>query len=359
MWVNNVDTHRMNLKMKYIETVNNILKSEEDKMLNQTVVDLFAGCGGLSLGFEAQGFKTIGYEKNKDACDTYNRNLKGTCHNEELTSDTEYPVSCDILIGGPPCQPFSAFGKKLGIKDSRDGFPIFISAIKKIKPKIFLFENVRGILFKRNKWYLEQVIELTENEGYYVDYALLNARCFNVPQNRERVFVAGCRSGHFNFPQKLNKTVTAGNALGELTFQTPPDSKFLTKSMDEYIAKYEKASYCINPRDLNLDKPARTLTCRNIAAPTSDMHRIRLPDGRRRRLSVREAARLQSFPDWFHFAGNEDKVFYQIGNAVPPMLSYYLAQSVKDYLVNLKKYDPVSDSDRTVFRKPKQVEMFS
>lgn len=347
------------MAMKYIDTINKILKPKEDKVLNQTVVDLFAGCGGLSLGFEAQGFKSVGYEKDKDACDTYNRNLKGNCHNTELTLDTEYPVSCDVLIGGPPCQPFSAFGKKLGVKDSRDGFPIFVSAIKKIKPKIFLFENVRGVLFKKNKRYFDQVIQLIENEGYYVDYELLNARYFNVPQNRERVFVVGCQTGNFNFPQKLNKNVTAGNALGESAFQSPADSKFLTKSMDEYVAKYEKASSCINPRDLDLDKPSRTLTCRNIAAPTGDMHRIRLPDGRRRRLFIREAARLQSFPDWFHFSGNEDKVFYQIGNAVPPMLSYYLAQSVKDYLASLKKYDTVSDSHRTTLRKPRQIEMFS
>ncbi len=335
--------------MEYIDDINRILKPKEDRGLNQIVIDLFAGCGGLSLGFEAQGFKTIGYEKDKDACDTYNQNLKGACHNEELTIDTEYSVSCDVLIGGPPCQPFSAFGKKLGIKDSRDGFPIFVSAVKKIKPKIFLFENVRGVLFKRNKWYLDQIIEVIENEGYYVDYKLLNARCFNVPQNRERVFVVGYKNGDFTFPQRHNKTVTSGDALGESAFQAPINSKFLTKSMDEYIAKYEKASYCINPRDLNLDKPARTLTCRNIAAPTSDMHRIRLSDGRRRRLFIREAARLQSFPDWFHFAGNDDRVFYQIGNAVPPVLSYYTAQSVKDYL----KYT-VSESQRTVTRRPKQ-----
>ena len=90
--------------MEYINEINKILKPREDRQLNKTVIDLFAGCGGLSLGFEAQGFKTTGYEKDKDACDTYNQNLNGMCYNEELKIDTEYPVSCDVLIGGPPIQ---------------------------------------------------------------------------------------------------------------------------------------------------------------------------------------------------------------------------------------------------------------
>jgi DNA (cytosine-5)-methyltransferase 1 len=121
-----------------------------------------------------------------------------------------------------------------------------------------------------------------------------------------------------------------GEAIGDTMHEAPPDSKFLTESMDVYVAKYEKASYCINPRDLYEDKPARTLTCRNLAGATGDMQRVRLKDGRRRRLFPNEAARLQSFPDWFKFAGNETQVFNQIGNAVPPFLAYQLAQSVKE-----------------------------
>jgi DNA (cytosine-5)-methyltransferase 1 len=102
--------------------------------------------------------------------------------------------------------------------------------------------------------------------------------------------------------------------------------------MDEYIKKYEKASKCVRPRDLHLDAPSRTVTCRNLSAPTGDMLRIRLPDGRRRRLTVREGARLQSFPDWFEFKGNEESQCNQIGNAVPPILAKTLACSVKAYL---------------------------
>jgi DNA (cytosine-5)-methyltransferase 1 len=102
--------------------------------------------------------------------------------------------------------------------------------------------------------------------------------------------------------------------------------------MDAYVAKYEAASKCRQPRDLKLDQPSRTLTCRNLGGATGDMMRIRLEDGRRRRIDVREAARLQGFPDWFKFKGTTASQFRQIGNAVPPLLSLALAKQVRFYL---------------------------
>lgn len=315
--------------MKYWEELNTTLKPWVDTDLNKTVVDLFAGCGGLSLGFEANGFKTIGYEMNKSASLTYNHNLIGECVNEKLSIDSKYPKA-DIVIGGPPCQPFSVGGKQLGLKDSRDGFPIFLAAIKQLNPEILLFENVRGMLYK-NKWYLKEVIEELEKLGYYINYALLNAVNFEVPQNRNRVIVIGSKH-KINLPQVVNRKITAGEALGELAFQYDDKSKFFTESMDRYVANYERASKCVNPRDLYLNKPARTLTCRNLAGATGDMHRVRLKDGRRRRITVREAARLQSFPDWFEFLGTETHQYNQIGNAVAPYFAFHLAQNIKNYL---------------------------
>ncbi|WP_339653653.1 DNA cytosine methyltransferase [uncultured Salegentibacter sp.] len=316
--------------MEYWEEINEKLKPWVDTALNKTVVDLFAGCGGLSLGFEANGFKTIGYEMDTQASITYGKNLIGDCINEKLTIESEYPKA-DIVIGGPPCQPFSVGGKQLGLKDSRDGFPIFLSAIKRLDPDVLLFENVRGMLYK-NKWYLKEVIEELEKLGYYISYSLLNAKHYEVPQNRERVIVVGSKQ-RINLPRKVNRKVTAGDALGELAFQFDEKSKFFTESMDIYVAKYEKASKCINPRDLYLDRPARTLTCRNLAGATGDMHRVRLKDGRRRRITVREAARLQSFPDWFEFSGTETNQYNQIGNAVAPNFAYHLASNIKDHLM--------------------------
>ena len=315
--------------MGYIEKINTKLKPFIDGKFDKTVVDLFAGCGGLSLGFEANGFKTIGYEMDDHASSTYNQNLIGTCHNTKLSLQSKYPKA-DILIGGPPCQPFSVGGKQLGLKDSRDGFPIFIDAVKKINPEVFLFENVRGMLYK-NKWYLIEVLQELKKLGYRINYDLLNAKNYDVPQNRERVIVIGAKE-KITLPIKQDYLVTAGEALGSLAFESDENSKYLNENMDKYIAKYEKASNCINPRDLYLDRPARTLTCRNLAGSTGDMHRVKLPNGKRRRITVREAARLQSFPDWFSFSGNETNQYNQIGNAVAPYFAFHVAKTIKGYL---------------------------
>lgn len=330
--------------MEYWKEINDKLKPWVDTKLNKIVVDLFAGCGGLSLGFEANGFKTVGYEMNENASRTYNYNLLGKCFNEKLTVDSEYP-NADILIGGPPCQPFSVGGKQLGLEDSRDGFPIFLSAVKQLNPEVFLFENVRGILYK-NKWYLKEVIDKLEGLGYYVDYTLLNAVNYEVPQNRERVIVIGSKQ-KIKLPNPIHKKITAGEALGKLVFEFDENSRFFTESMDRYVANYEKASKCVNPRDLYSDRPARTLTCRNLAGATGDMHRVKLKDGRRRRLTVREAARLQSFPDWFKFQGTETHQYTQIGNAVAPNFAFHLAKNIKNHImgVAIENY-PIIESEQ-------------
>jgi len=223
----------------------------------------------------------------------------------------------------------------MGLKDSRDGFPIFISAVQRLQPDLWMFENVRGVLYS-NRWYFEQILEALKALNYVVEVRLLNAVNFGVPQNRERVIVVGHR-GEFRFPSGLPSRVTAGEALGDSMRQAPPGSKFLTPSMDEYVAKYERASFCVRPRDLHPNQPARTLTCRNLAGATGDMHRVRLPDGRRRRLFIREAARLQSFPDWFEYCGGEISQVNQVGNAVPPLLAWHLAGAVRGCLENSKR----------------------
>jgi DNA (cytosine-5)-methyltransferase 1 len=342
--------------MDYVKRINTELKPRIDKDLNKLVIDLFAGCGGLSLGFEAAGFKTIGYEMLSDAAETYRNNLLGECVTQKLDTNTNYPKA-DIVVGGPPCQPFSVGGKQMGLKDSRDGFPIFISAIEQLNPEVFLFENVRGLLYK-NKWYLKEIISHLEKQGYKIVYKLLNAKHYGVPQNRERVIVVGAKN-KINFPPILDYQVTAGEALGEKAMEVPENAKFLTPSMDKYIAKYEKASQCVNPRDLYLNRPARTLTCRNLAGATGDMHRIKLPDGRRRRITTREAARLQSFPDWFQFSGNETSIYNQIGNAVAPYFAFALAKEIKKYLTETKngnRYQSINDKKQfNLFDEPQEL----
>lgn len=309
----------------YIEYINKILTPSVSE--SAKVLDLFAGCGGLSLGFEAAGYETVGFECDESASNTYNRNLIGQCHREKLAVGFDYPAA-DIIIGGPPCQPFSVFGNQRGMEDARDGFPIFIDAVRRLRPKIFLFENVRNLAFS-HKWYFELIKESLIKLGYFIEYRCVNAVDYGVPQNRERIIVVGHKA-KFSYPTPVGTPTTVGEAIGDLIDTVKDDSKILTLRQDEYIAAYEKKSACINPRDLYPDRPARTLTCRNLAGCTSEMQRVRLKDGRRRRLVVREAARLQSFPDWFEFDGTESKQFKQIGNAFPPLLAYRLALQIKE-----------------------------
>ena len=311
----------------YVDYLNSTITIPE--VQKYTAIDLFAGCGGLSLGFEAAGIKTIGYEMVEDCCNTYRRNLHSECHQEFITKTTVFPKA-RIVIGGPPCQPFSRFGKQKGQEDGRNGFPAFIAAVRSVKPDIFICENVKGLSESMND-YFEEILAEFRALGYIVDAKAIKMVKHDVPQRRERMVIVGHHGG-FCFPVEKNYQITSGEALGELAMQIPNKPMFLTPSMDEYIAKYEAASKCITPRDLHLDRPARTITCRNIAGATSDMHRIKMNDGRRRRITVREAARLQSFPDWFEFSGTQESQFNQIGNAVPPMFAYQLAQSVIKYL---------------------------
>ena len=159
--------------MTYIEKINTVLVPKAN--LTFKVLDLFAGCGGLSLGFEAAGFQTVGYEMGAKATETYNKNLKGHCFAQKLELDTNYEDDYDIVIGGPPCQPFSVGGHQKGIDDERNGFPVFIKAIEQLRPRIFLFENVRGMLYS-NKWYLDEITTELRKMGYKVEYQL-----FNVP----------------------------------------------------------------------------------------------------------------------------------------------------------------------------------
>lgn len=290
--------------------------------------DLFAGCGGLGLGLEAAGFNTVGFEMLPDACMTYRENLRGPCNQIMLHPDLDLGPPPDLIIGGPPCQPFSVNGHQNGNSDDRDGFPAYLSAVERYRPKLAIFENVRGMLY-RNKEYLGKIVRKLQAMGYTVeDPRILNAVQFGVPQNRERLFVVAHKGGWvWPNPMTAQSPYTAGEALAGLASEWSESSKFLTASMDKYVARYERASKCVRPRDLHLDVPSRTVTCRNLCGATGDMLRVRLSDGRRRRLTVREGARLQSFPEWFKFAGPESSQFNQVGNAVPPTLAKAIARS--------------------------------
>ena len=333
--------------MIYAKELDQILKPEINPDL-PVVVDLFAGAGGLSLGFEAVGFKTIGYEMNSTYCDTYNNNLQGECIELELNQDSDI-VESDIIIGSPPCQPFSEVGKGRGLKDARDGFPAFISIVKRNRPLIWMFENVLGMIHGKNIGYLIEIREAMEKD--YRIYPVLdrskkiNCADYGVPQSRKRIFMIGYRKGIYKFPRKTTPIrklhVTAGEALDDLLENTNQEYEYLSEKQEEYIKSYEIKCELKTPRDLHMNSPSRTLTTRNISGATADMLRIKLEDGRRRMLTHHEAARLQSFPDWFKFSGTRTEISTQIGNAVPPLLAYYIGQSFQTYLSTLEQETPV------------------
>ena len=162
----------------YTDRINGDLASSKRPV--HTVLDLFAGCGGLSLGFESVGFRSFGYEVDGRCCQTYNENLRGECRAARITTRTRLPET-DAVIGGPPCQPFSVFGRQLGSRDARDGFPEFISAVRRSMPRIWLFENVVGMMY-RNGGYLDRIIKKLGSLGYKVDCSLLNAADYGVPR---------------------------------------------------------------------------------------------------------------------------------------------------------------------------------
>ena len=290
------------------------------KSSKYTALDLFAGAGGLSLGLEAVGFQVTGIEQDEDCCNTYDSNLRGKCLRRVITPHSGLP-DADIVVGGPPCQPFSVHGKQRGMQDNRNGMPSFIQAVKRIRPQMWMLENVRGMLY-RNKDYFTSSMKKLEKLGYQVDMSVENCSDYGVPQNRERIIAVG-HHGEYSRPDTPRVKVTAGEALKDIPRKHREKPRYLTPAMDRYIAVYEAASHC-RPRDLIMNRPARTLTCRNLGGYSSDMHRIRTRNGKRRVLYVREAARLQGFPDWFEFSGSRYDIMSQIGNAVPPIFARIL-----------------------------------
>ncbi len=297
-------------------------------------LDLFCGAGGLSLGFWACGFDVRGIDYNHDAVKTYAKNL-GTAECMDLNEPRNLP-SADVVIAGPPCQPWSRAGKRLGEQDGRDGLSVALRAIRQVQPMAFVIENVPDLARTRKREYLDDFKRKLAVCGFKVAEFVLNAADYGVPQNRKRIFITGILGTEaLGVPVPWPQTISVGIAIPGTCRRNASGTTLVTESMDAYIKRYEIASGCRVPRDLHLDRPARTLTVRNLSGATGDMIRLRLPDGRRRTLTVGEAARLQSFPDWYRLQGNKRSRLEQIGNAVPPLLAFAVAESVVQGLYSL------------------------
>lgn len=302
-----------------------------------TVVSLFAGCGGMDLGFKG-GFNFLGNhypehpfdliwanELNEAACRTYKRNIGDHIHQGDIWEMLDLlPAQADVVIGGFPCQDISVNGKGAGIEGKRSGlYRAMVEAVSRIRPKVFIAENVKGLLMKHHASALRQVLSDFEDLGYDVSYELYHAADFGVPQTRERVIIVGTlpEARGFEAPKPVcdrDEYITAKAALHDL----------ISASEDEsinHIWSRANRSPEQGNRRLLADRPGYTI--RAECHGNIQWH-YELP----RRISMREAARIQSFPDDFIFEAKLRETERQVGNAVPPVLAWHIAEAVAQSL---------------------------
>lgn len=325
------------------------------------LIELFAGCGGLALGMEKAGFESVFLnEIDSDACETLRRNRpfwnisEGDIRNLNFKA---FRDEVDILTGGFPCQAFSYAGKKLGFEDIRGTlFFEFARVVKEVNPKVFLAENVRGLLKHNNGKTLETIKNVIDELGYQlVEPRLLKAIFYRVPQKRERLFLIGVRKdiankASFNWPSPYKRIMTMKDALkaGELyptDVPAAPGQKYPKRKIEilskvpaggywrdlplDMQKEYMKKSFFLGggktgmARRLSWDEPSLTLTTSPAQKQTERCH----PE-ETRPLTVREYARTQTFPDEWEFFGKITSQYKQIGNAVPVNLAYAVGRAL-------------------------------
>lgn len=329
------------------------------------VVSLFSGCGGLDLGFEG-GFEYLNqyYDENpfkviwandinEKATKTQKLNFKDinvVCGDiiEILNPENKQQLSlfeniqiptADVVIGGFPCQDFSLAGKRQGLTVRRGKlYQSMAKVLEIVKPKVFLAENVKGLISWENGLAIKTIVEDFSKRGYKVSYKLFNTADYGVPQTRERVIIVGIRKDidteiewanptHSSYDTNLQPWVTIKQAIEDLE----DDEKHM--SLPNF--GYSKAKFFKGKQGntiTNADKPAPTMRAEHHG--NIEFH-YRLP----RRLSAREAARIQSFPDNFEFVSSITDAYRQVGNAVAPVFAWHMAKMVYNILQKSKKVD--------------------
>ena len=317
------------------------LKSKQDQISQKSfelgnrysVVSLFSGCGGMDLGFRG-GFEFLGRpydalpfnvvwanDVNKAACRTYRRNLGPILAGDIWDLIDTIPKEADVVVGGFPCQDISVNnGKGRGIEGQRSGlYRAMVEVVSVVKPKIFVAENVRGLLMKRNAESLAKVLADFSSLGYEVSYQLYSAANYGVPQLRDRVIITGTLPTVPAFvppvpTHSVGAHITAKQAIEDL-------SDMSEDPMFSHVWSRARRSPQQGDRRLVADRPGYTIRAEHHG---NIQFHYSLP----RRISTREAARLQSFPDDFVFEARLRETERQIGNAVPPVLAWHVAKSV-------------------------------
>lgn len=338
------------------------------------IVSLFSGAGGLDLGFKKAGFNTIwANEYDKDIWETFEKNHPNTILDKRSIkeiSSKEIP-DCIGIIGGPPCQSWSEAGAQRGISDLRGQlFFEYIRVLKDKQPLFFLAENVSGILAKKHSNALNNIIEQFKDAGYAVKIQLLNAKDYSVPQDRKRIFFIGYRKDinlDFNFPEKNKSFYTLKDSIWDLKDSALPaqennytNAKNCKFPNHEYMNGGFSSIYMSRNRVRSWDEPSFTIQAGGRHAPIHpqapkmtfiEKNKRTFVKGKEhlyRRLTVRECARIQTFPDNFIFHyKNIASGYKMIGNAVPVNLAYSIASVISNDIKNYfqSNYNNTNNND--------------
>lgn len=365
-------------KRKESSTSPRTAKRVEEPTRIYTSIDLFAGAGGLSIGFRDAGIKSVyAVEYDKHAAKTFELNFpdaKVSCADVRSVDFSKYRGRVDIVCGGPPCQPFSSGGLRNAADDARDMIPTFIEAVRNISPRAFLMENVNGLTVGERRIYLDSVLEKLQGLGYNITWRVVNAADYGVPQIRKRLIVVGVREGVFEFPEPTHGPqgalphVSAGEVLATITSKTVNSAKVTyARNPDLRPNPYHGQLYNGGGRPIDLEQPAPTILA---SAGGNKTHFIdvgglvvtyhghlarggapqigELPEARR--LTVEESAALQTFPADMTFSGPQSSQYRQIGNAVPPQLGYVLGVQLISHLNEHKtKTSPLAATQLGLF----------
>ncbi|MFQ6837915.1 MAG: DNA cytosine methyltransferase [Thomasclavelia spiroformis] len=349
------------LKGNITEFINKTEKKENGKF---KTIELFAGAGGLALGLEKAGFSSLGLvELDKDASNTLKVNRPNwNVINDDIANISKLDLEnlfnikkgeLDLLSGGSPCQSFSYAGKRLGLEDARGTlFYHYAVFLDKLQPKMFLFENVKGLKTHDKGRTYATILDIFEKEGYVIQKDVLNAWDFGVPQKRERLITIGIRKDlakkiHFEFPTPkeykpvlrdilLDCPVSEGASYStykKKIFEMVPPGGYWRDIPEDIAKEYMKSCWYMEGgrtgilRRLSLDEPSLTVLTSPSQKQTDRCHPLEA-----RPFTIRENARCQSFPDDWVFCGSIGQQYKQVGNAVPVNLAYEVGLKIKEGL---------------------------
>lgn len=321
-------------------------------------VDLFSGAGGMSLGFDQAGFHNIfSVEFNKQIAETYKRNFPNhNLHIGDISQLSKNDIlrlmngkTVDVVVGGPPCQGFSMAGNpgRTFIDDPRNRlFKEFVRVVSIINPQIFVMENVARLVTHNKGNTIKEIEESFTKLGYNVQFKILQAANYSVPQKRQRVIIVGTKKElAFNYPSPQKKLISVKSAIDDLPDLKSGETSHISNhtAMKHSKQMLTKMSYVpdggdrnsipieIRPTSGDSRKYIRYNSSKPAFTVTGDNRKI-FHYSQNRALTARELARLQTFPDSFIFYGTSGSIQQQIGNAVPPKLAAKIAYAIKKTL---------------------------